>query len=133
MLLNQQCARLAALAAFSVLVLFAAPARSDDVSGVISGFIVDERSLPISHATVSISAVDAAHGVRVTDGKGFFTFLGLLPGRYYVVASKEGRGLCSGSLSVIPGVTTSIKVTLRLHRRVSGHCSFTQPEFGVLY
>ncbi|MBV8671072.1 MAG: carboxypeptidase regulatory-like domain-containing protein [Candidatus Eremiobacteraeota bacterium] len=122
----------AALALCGVLVLIAARVSADDVSGVISGFIVDERSAPVSHATVSISAADAAHGVRVTDDKGFFAFLGVLPGRYYVVANKNGRGACSGSVSVLAGITTSVKVTLRPPRR-SGGCHFTQPEPYLIY
>lgn len=132
MVLNGQRTTLIALGAVFYILFFAVSARSDDVSGVISGFIVDERSMPVAHALVSISAVDAAHAVRVTNDKGFFTFLGLLPGRYYVVASKGNRALCSGSLSVLVGVTTNIKVTLRQHHR-SGPCSFTQPEYGTTY
>jgi len=104
---------IAAATACGVLVVFAARVAADDVSGVISGVIVDERSAPVAHATVSISAVDAAHGVRVTNDKGFFAFLGVLPGRYYVVANKNGRGACSGSVSVLAGITTNVKVMLR--------------------
>jgi hypothetical protein len=121
------------LAACSVIGFIAGAARSDDVSGVISGVIVDERSLPVSHAIVSVSAADAARGVRVTNSRGFFTFLGLLPGRYYVVASKGTGQVCSGSLSVIPGVTTNVRVTIRPRWRSSRPCSFTQREFGVIY
>jgi hypothetical protein len=85
--------------------------RADDVSGSVNGFvyggdILGDHSFPIRHATVSVYSWDHSAPVarRFTDDNGFFTFLGLPPGRYYMSAGANGYSFyCPRRVVAIPG------------------------------
>ncbi len=96
------------------------PNRADGVSGGISGFVYGtsvhgHAPNPLRHATVVVSSWDhsAPTARRVTDDKGFFSFLNVLPGRYYVFAKARGyRGYCPLRVVVIPGSLQNTRMYL---------------------
>ncbi len=123
---------------FALCVIFcliaAAPLRADDVGGNINGFVYAFRGGAQRSALVRVF-VD--RGVtqrfrfppvarRTTNGGGFFTFLGLLPGRYVVVASKNGFGAeCVPGIVVRPG--SMIRISLVMRSRRSFNCNDSGP------
>jgi Carboxypeptidase regulatory-like domain len=93
------------------LLAMAVPIRADDVSGAINGFVYGgnmqgHHGVPVGNATVTVTSADGSATVsrHVTDGNGFFTFLGLLPGRYYIsAAGLHYRTHCYTKAVVVPG------------------------------
>jgi Carboxypeptidase regulatory-like domain len=96
------------------------PVLADDVSGSINGFVYSggirgPYVTPIKHATVFVYSWDNSAPVagRVTDGTGFFSFLGLLPGRYYILARATGYHFyCPRKLVIIPGGLSRVNLSL---------------------
>jgi hypothetical protein len=113
--------------------LSVAPLRADDVSGVVNGFVYGSSGGAARNATVLAYAdrgvKDRFHfppvARRITSSEGFFTFLGLLPGRYVIEARKDGyRPEC------VPGVVVRpngfVRLSLVLQRRASTRSSCSQ-------
>src|SRR5215472_10032048 len=73
------------------LVAFSMPATAQTVSGTITGTAVDQSSLPIAGATVTLTNSDT--GVRVAEKTGVngdFSFTAVLPGRYAITVEMKG-------------------------------------------
>lgn len=104
------------------LIALVAPGRTDDVSGAINGFIVGDNGFPMEHVTIAAYTTQMLRGplhhpvpvARMNTGRsGFFAFLGLLPGRYVLIASKEGyETVCSLPTTVIPNSLGRINLRL---------------------
>ena len=130
--------RLIAVCFFSLLFALpiASPSRADDVSGDINGYVYSENAsgdhrTHMQRATVLLYSWDnsAPVGRRVSDDSGFFSFLGVLSGRYYVVARVAGyRPDCWQRVVIIPGSSRRINVYM-MSDRVSIDCFF-YPEWG---
>lgn len=70
--------------------------------GSIVGRVVTDRRAPVTNASVTLAAVTAAHQAAAdrqltaphtrSDAKGYFQFVGVVPGRYRLVSKVEGRG-----------------------------------------
>jgi hypothetical protein len=99
-----------------------APARTDDVSGAINGYIFDDSGHPIEQVTISAYTTEMLRGplrnpvplARMNTGRsGFFTFLGLVSGRYVLIASKDGyETVCSRPTTVVPNSLERINLRL---------------------
>jgi Carboxypeptidase regulatory-like domain len=110
---------------FCCLVTSGGPSQADDVSGVINGFIVDDRGFGVDQVTVLAYTTETLRGSlyhgfpvanRSTNKHGFFSFLGLLPAHYVLFASKEGYGSdCSLPITVIPNSLTRVTVHIWTH------------------
>jgi hypothetical protein len=94
-----------------LIVSLSIPVRADDVSGTINGFVHGYGGAPEQNAVVEayldVGVKDrfrfAPVARRVTNRFGFFTFLGLVTGRYVIVAQKEGYGPeCALGVVVLP-------------------------------
>jgi hypothetical protein len=59
------------------------PARAGD-SGGISGYVRDDRGLPLPHAVVQFQRLGGLVGTVRTDDSGFFSDITLEPGRYMI-------------------------------------------------
>src|SRR5215472_10156423 len=73
------------------LVAFSMPAAAQTVSGTITGTAVDQSSLPIAGATITLTNSDT--GVRVAEKTGVngdFSFTAVLPGRYAITVEMKG-------------------------------------------
>ena len=91
-----------------------AVARADD-SGSVSGTVRDWLSgAAIAGAAVSITDDFAPTSVHVaTDRSGGFAAVGLEPGRYTALFSKDGMMTAVSSFDVCPGAQTPMKVIMR--------------------
>jgi hypothetical protein len=124
------------LVACAVLALWCRlPALGDDISGAINGHVYgadpDEGDVkPLKAAYVYVYLPDNIEGrfvfppiaSRLTNQNGFYSFLGLLPGRYVIVARAKGwYGACWPHTSLVTGEQRRIDVYL-WDRRVLARC-----------
>jgi hypothetical protein len=81
----------AAGAAAVILVMSAAPAGAQSVSGSISGTVVDQTQQVLPHATVTlVDEQTAAIRTAITNDSGAFGFVSVQPGRYTVRVEMSG-------------------------------------------
>ena len=121
---------------FGLLTLsLAAPCRADDVSGGVSGYVIDDRGIPIKNVTVIADTAGELTVRRVTDRNGFFSFLPLLPGRWFVTAEPSPRyQLCYTIVSVIPGIVTRLDFRLPAFRPdFLDHCHHITPNEALIF
>ena len=133
-----------AFALFCTAILTGALASADDVSGGVRGYVLGPDGKALNHATVYVVSADKRSPLseRTTDEHGFFTFLGLLPGRYFVEAWTSEDGLpwgCPPQVVVIPNSYISLMLHLRqLPRNISKaiirDCShLAWPDDGIIF
>lgn len=84
-------------------------AGSDDLTGGISGVVVDGNVVPIAGATVTLQSSTAQ---SVTDAEGRFAFDKLEPGVYFLDINATKFLATQQSAQVVAGETVKIKVSL---------------------
>lgn len=83
--------RLAACFALSLLVLCSARPASAQSAGNISGFVKDASGAALPNATVTaVMAEQKTSRTAQTNGEGFYSFVGLLPGHYELSFGSKG-------------------------------------------
>ena len=131
----------ASLLTLCCMLAMTAPIRADDVSAVIAGHVVDQNGTPVENATVYAYSpssnyryfwwsIESAKGFQDVDGRsnilvpasatrvtghgGFFVFLGLLPGHYFILAQANGLrpGGCLPWGSIYPSQTWNVVVRM---------------------
>lgn len=103
-------------------IVVSTPLLADDSTGAISGFLYGagvqgNHRTRLAHATVFLFSWDhsAAESRRITDNSGFFAFLGVLPGRYWLGAdAKAYRLWCPPRVVVIPGKLSRVNIETTL-------------------
>jgi outer membrane receptor for ferrienterochelin and colicin len=92
----------------------AAPANAQTPTGTITGRVVDQDSLAVPGATVTIASPNL-QGVRtaVTSGNGDFIFPALTPGSYEITVELTGFGTVRQTRDVGVGQPVAVEVTLR--------------------
>ena len=87
----------------------AQPAQASDTTGAIAGLVVDDSLQPIAGALVGLQDQPVT---ATTDVGGSFTFNGLLPGRYVVLANALGYQAASKAADVVAGEVVNAQVVL---------------------
>lgn len=83
------------------------PGMNRPGKGIVDVTIVDQDGKPLNGVTVSVP------GYRSTTGLGGTARFGLLPGRYAVLAKKNGYRGKRVYAGVRPGETTKVRITLQ--------------------
>lgn len=101
--------------------------EATDTTGVIVGYVVDAALRTITGATISIPG--GADGDRVTESNanGAFAFEGLVPGTYFLSASKAGYNTIQQAVDVVAGVSDPDPVTIRLVADLTASGPFAVP------
>ena len=122
------------------------PSSASDVSGDINGYVYSQNAsgqqLPIRNASVYVVLAETYNhqnapppvARRVTGQNGFYTFLGILPGRYYVVVQAKGyHGTCWPRVVVIPNTFQRINLKLTTHRQLA-RCQYPGwPDDAIIF
>ncbi len=88
---------------------------------VLSGLVVDENDTPIPHVSISLNG-DGPGIAEDSNDKGEFAFVGLPPGRYFLLPSEDEW--TAGRVEAIELTTkdvTDVRVRLRSRLKVVGH------------
>jgi len=115
--------------------------RADTLGvGTINGYVYDRANRPVPSATVQVFRAqldgkweNTPYARRTTNDAGFFTFVGLPQGRYFVLGVKLGyQAGCSPRLPLVSNAMH--RVTLHLARRGSSQtrCPENAPEDNEL-
>ena len=114
---------------FVLLVGIAAQSKSDDVSGVVTGYVYDQYSQPLDRAQVLLQSNESPIAVRAVNRNGFFAFLAVLPGKYVVVSRLNGYDVTlTCPFTIHPNQTKSVQFRMRPTVRTISHIttSFVQ-------
>ena len=81
-----------ALLLSTAILLIASSASAQERTGRIEGTIYDNEGMPMGGARVTVSSPTQIGGAKsaTSAGDGSFRFLGLIPGKFKVVTSKQG-------------------------------------------
>jgi hypothetical protein len=79
--------------------------------GVISGRIIDDESVPVPNATVTL---DKDGATRRTDANGDFRFINVLPGNHTLTTQVAGYDVKTVSFHVRAGYETELKITINI-------------------
>jgi hypothetical protein len=89
------------------------PARAEDKPAAISGYVRDAAGVPQMGAVVQIAGMAARNLTVFTDGAGFYSATGLLPGLYTVkVSAPSFLPALREELGLRPGSSLHVNVTL---------------------
>lgn len=78
--------------------------------GRLIGRVLDENSQPVAGATVSVSGQTAM--VAISNAQGYYVLLDVPQGVYEVKATKRGKPVWRGSITIASGVTQRIDMKL---------------------
>ena len=107
--------RIGALVAMLIGIVFA-PAFAD--GGGVRGYVVDWKTLrPIAGVTVTVSGPVGVYQT-VSDGDGFYAFLGLLSGPYTVSTWGAGHmpAVCGQPVTIFPDQIVDLNRTLTMYK-----------------
>jgi Carboxypeptidase regulatory-like domain len=104
--------KLRRLGYWAVIVAMALPACAAERPGAISGYVRDASGIPQMGAVVEIAGAAVRNLTVFTDGAGFYTAAGLLPGFYSVKVSA-------------PSFLPALREKVGLHAGVSTHLNIT--------
>ena len=109
-------------------------AQVQATNGSIQGDVVDSDGAMIAGADVEADSVDTGTVHKeVTDGNGHFGFPSLQPGSYIVKVSKSGFATTiQENLSLTVGLTTSLKLTLRVAGTTQSVVVSSAPQIDVV-
>jgi hypothetical protein len=80
--------------------------------GQISGVVNDTNNLGVANAEVELTSSGAVIATTPSDANGGYTFLGLQPGTYGVIALSDNVAGISSAVTVSPNNTTQTNLTL---------------------
>jgi hypothetical protein len=105
--------KLRQLGSWAVIVALSLPAWAGQRPGAISGYVRDASGIPQMGAVVEIAG-SAAHSLTVfTDGAGFYSATGLLPGLYSIkVSAASFLPALQEKIGLQPGTSVRINITL---------------------
>ena len=114
---------------------------ADDIGGVVSGYVRDEYDRPLNAATVTLRSSDTPVSFRTTDRKGYFTFLAVLPGTYFVIADQRDYVTCSTYFVIYPSQIKSlhfrlpaiVKTVSYITTRFFDHCRTLEPIRAISF
>jgi protocatechuate 3,4-dioxygenase beta subunit len=95
---------------------------------ILSGVVVDEKDKPVAKVSISLNG-DGPGESEDSDEKGAFTFVGLPPGKYFLLATAEDwvpAGM-PPPVELSNKDLTNIKVRVRPAMKVTGHVEPRQP------
>ncbi len=78
--------------------------------GRLIGRVLDENSQPVAGATVSVSGQTAM--VAISNAQGYYVLLDVPQGSYEIKATKRGKPVWRGSITIAGGVTQRIDMKL---------------------
>jgi hypothetical protein len=101
---------------FGVIALFATPAESQQVSGGLTGRVIDSQGGVVPGATVTITNNETSVSITfTTDASGSFTASGLPVGRYSVKVTYQGfKTYTNPAVVVSPGKAARLTIPLNL-------------------
>lgn len=109
--------RVVILAVFLFIVLLIgtpAQSKSDDVSGVVTGYVYDQYNRPLDRAQVLLQSENSPVSIRAANRNGFFLFLAVLPGKYFVDSRLDGYMYTSTcAFTIHPNQTKSVHFRMR--------------------
>ena len=93
----------------------ASPQRTDaGAPARIEGIVVDESGAPLPGVQVVLLMRDRQIGTITADVNGKFTFAGLAPDAYTVIATLTGFTTATQQIAVLAGRTATVTLTLRV-------------------
>lgn len=105
--------KLRQLGFWAVMVGLALPAWSAEQPGAISGYVRDAAGTPQMGAIVEIAGAAARNLTVFTDGAGFYSATGLLPGFYSIkVSAPSFLPALREKIGLRPGASTHLNITL---------------------
>src|SRR5919106_965342 len=100
-------------AAFLIL-LTAALVVAQQTRGTLRGLITDELGAAIVGANVTLTDASGVEKKTTTNGEGVYTFAGLAPGKYSLVAAAPGFAPSDIKEVEISGARQSVDLTLKV-------------------
>jgi hypothetical protein len=105
--------KLRRLGYWAVIVAVALPACAAERPGAISGYVRDASGIPQMGAVVEIAGAAVRNLTVFTDGAGFYSATGLLPGFYSVkVSAPSFLPVSREKVGLHPGASTQLNITL---------------------
>ena len=120
--------RVVILAAILFVLLIGIPvqSKSDDVSGVVTGYVYDQYRQPLDHAQVLLQSDNTPISIRDVNRNGFFAFLAVLPGKYVVVSRLNGYDdTRTCAFAIHPNQTKSVHFLMRPTVKTLSHVTTT--------
>lgn len=104
----------------------------DETQGAIEGFVVDDETLPVAGALISIKTVKVSPIALKShaDDEGGFRLENIPAGRQTVTASKEGFNDASTTVTVVAGETAKVRLVLTSKPALSYTKSTLNPIVG---
>ena len=98
---------------WAVIVALSLPAWAAERPAALSGYVRDAAGVPQMGAVVEIASSAARTFTAFTDGAGFYSAVGLLPGRYYVtVIAPSFLPSLREKIGLQPGTSVHLNITL---------------------
>ena len=105
---------LAAILFVALLIGNASQSKSDDVSGVVTGYVYDQYNRPLDRAQVLLQSENSPVSIRAVNRNGFFAFLSVLPGKYVVDSRLNGYVYArTCAFTIHPNQTKSVHFRMR--------------------
>jgi Carboxypeptidase regulatory-like domain len=109
------------------------PGNTGDVSGVVSGYVYDYNNHPLESARLSLRSSDTPESVSTSSHDGFFTFMAVLPGKYFVLAEYPGKHPCSVYFEIFPNQVKAVRFRLPEETKVPWVCRYFERAPSVSF
>ena len=124
---------LGCLVCIAFVMAFPVRGKSGDVSGVVSGYVYDYDNHPLEGAHLSLRSSDTPESVSTSSHDGFFTFLAVLPGKYFVVAEYPGKHPCSVYFEIFPNQVKAVRFRLPEETKLPWVCRYFERAQSVSF
>ena len=100
--------------AFAIVILASALVAAQQARGSLRGLITDELGAAIVGASVTLTDASGAQKKTSTNGEGVYSFAGLAPGKYSLVAAAPGFASSDVREVDVTGARQSVDLTLKV-------------------
>lgn len=134
--------KLISLAALCLALLVPISLRADTLGlGTINGYLYGHNGAPVPEAAALVFQAqpdghwtDTPYAKRTTNQKGFFSFIGLPQGKYFVLATKNGyQPDCTPRLVVVSNALQRVTLHLRPKGTAKTACPENAGEGNEIY